>query len=175
MSKVQMNLNSACVLQVEDDEHDVYFLKYAFDRAGISNPVQVAADGEQAVSYLSGTGRYADRAEYPLPNLVLLDLKLPRRSGLEVLKWLRDQAPLKAIVVVVFTSSSDPRDLQRSYELGANSFVIKPADLEQRVEFAKVLKSWWLGCNQFAPLSETPSTMSSCHRDRKTQFAIDSG
>lgn len=144
-----MKPHDACILQVEDDENDVYFLHHAFKKAGITNPVRVVSDGEQAIEYLKGAEPFADRAEYPLPSLMLLDLKLPRMSGLEVLKWLRGQPAFRTMVVIVFSSSCNPEDVERSYGLGANGFVVKPLDLEQRLEFAKVLKTWWLDFNRF--------------------------
>ncbi len=162
-----MNANTACILQVEDDEHDVYFLKYAFNKAGIDNPVQVAQDGERAIEYLSGIGPYADRTANHVPSLVLLDLKLPRKSGLEVLKWIRERPSLRTIVVVVLTSSSDPRDVHRSYELGANSFVVKPVNLDELVEFAGILKAWWLRYNEFAPVLEPTSMLPAKSSDRQ--------
>ena len=160
-----MNANTACILQVEDDEHDIYFLKYVFNKAGINNRVRIAKDGEQAIEYLSGIGPYADRTASPVPSLVLLDLNLPRKSGLEVLKWIREQPSLRTIVVVVLTSSSDPGDVRRSYELGANSFVVKSADLDERVEFANNLKAWWLHFNEFAPVFQAASMLPSGSSD----------
>jgi DNA-binding response OmpR family regulator len=81
--------------------------------------------------------------------MVLLDLKLPKKNGLEVLEWIRGQAGLRTVAVIVLTSSPDARDARRAYELGANSYVIKPADLQKYAEFARRFKEWWLECNQF--------------------------
>ncbi len=139
------------VLQVEDDDHDVFFLKRAFDEAGISNPLQTVHDGQEAIDYFAGVGRFADRPRYPLPCLVLLDLKLPRRDGLEVLEWLRRQPRLPAIPVIMFSSSAHPEDIERSYRLGANSFVVKPAGIVERAEFARSVKQFWLRFHQPAP------------------------
>src|SRR5687768_9107081 len=98
-----MTLNQT-ILLVEDDANDVFFMKRAMKLAGVVNPVQVASDGRQAIHYLGGTGEYSDRTKFPLPGLVLLDLKLPHVMGLDVLKWIRAQPELKMVVVLVFTS-----------------------------------------------------------------------
>src|SRR5579859_7009090 len=113
-------MNNTCILQVEDEANDVFLLQRAFLQAGIVNPVQVATDGQMAIDYLSGLGRFADRGKYPLPGLVLLDLKLPRRSGREVLEWIRAQPGLHRAVVVVFTSAQYVGDVSLAYQLGAN-------------------------------------------------------
>jgi CheY-like chemotaxis protein len=142
---------SPCILQIEDDEGDVLLLQHAFRAAEIHEVVQVAADGQEAIDYLSGTGHFSDRTKYPLPNLVLLDLKLPDKSGLQVLEWMRAQPALRTTVVVALTSSSLRADVQRAYELGANSYVVKPSGIQKLTELARSLRSWWLGYNQFAP------------------------
>lgn len=147
-------MNNNCILQVEDEEADIFLLQYVFQKAGITSPVKTVTDGEMAIHYLSGVGPYADRKTYPLPSLILLDLKLPKVSGLEVLAWLRQQKHLRRLVVVVFSSSSQPEDLLRAYELGANSFIQKPSDMEHTLEIAQLLKGWWLGYNRFAPVYE---------------------
>jgi CheY-like chemotaxis protein len=141
-----------CILQVEDEDSDVLLLRYAFQRVGINQLVQVVTRGQEAVDYLSGVGAYADREAYPLPDLVLLDLKLPDKDGLEVLEWIRRQARLKTTVVIALTSSNYEEDILRAYELGANSYVVKAADQEKRLEFARHLKGWWLGCNEYPRL-----------------------
>jgi CheY-like chemotaxis protein len=109
-----------------------------------------------AIEYLSGLGAFANRTKYPLPDLILLDLKLPRRSGREVLEWVRSQPGIKRIVVIVFTSAQYVGDVSLAYELGANSFIIKPADFSQYLEIARLLKGWWLRHNQFPPSLEIP-------------------
>ena len=97
-------MNSTCILQVEDEANEVFLLQRAFAQAGIANPVQVASDGQMAIDYLNGSGRFADRARFPLPGLVLLDLKLPRRSGREVLEWIRTQPRLNKLIVNPYLS-----------------------------------------------------------------------
>lgn len=147
-------MNNTCILQVEDEANEVFLLQRAFSSAGITNPVQVATDGQMAIDYLNGRGHFADRGKYPLPGLILLDLKLPRRSGREVLEWVRSQPGLNRIVIIVFTSAQYTGDVSLAYELGANSFIIKPGDFTQYVELARLLKGWWLQHNQFPPVAD---------------------
>ena len=140
----------APILYVEDEPEDAYLLQVAFERAAITNPLKVVTDGQQAVDYLSGAGQFGNRQAYPLPCLVLLDLKLLGMSGLEVLEWIRQQPALKPMVVIVFTSSRQPADIERAYRCGANAYILKPADTQERQQFAELLKNWWLRTNQFA-------------------------
>ena len=147
-------MNNTCILQVEDEANDVFLLQRAFVQAGILNPVQVASDGEMAIDYLRGAGRFANRVKHPIPELILLDLKLPRRSGREVLQWIRSQPAFRRVVVIVFTSAQYAGDVGLAYDLGASSFILKPTDFTQYVEIAKLLKRWWLQYNQFAPTAD---------------------
>src|SRR4051794_12182666 len=141
-------MNTLCILQVEDDDNDVFFLQHAFQEAGITHSIQRAKDGQEAIEYLAGAGEFADRKRYPLPCLTILDLKMPRKGGLEVLEWLREESNLSSLPVIVFSSSAQPSDIDRAYELGANSFVVKPASMDKRVQFAHLLKGYWLQFNQ---------------------------
>jgi CheY-like chemotaxis protein len=136
------------ILLVEDDENDVLLVQRAFRKAGVANPLRVLGDGDAAVAYLSGEGVYADRRVHPLPGLLLLDLKLPRRSGLEVLGWLRQQRGLGRLITVVLTSSRESSDVNRAYELGANSYLVKPVLLGDLVEMVKRLDLYWLLTNE---------------------------
>lgn len=147
-------MKQSSILLVEDDENDVYLLQYAFRQAGIENPIIVLTDGQQALNYFTGRGPYADRVRFPLPCLVLLDLKLPLRSGMEVLEWIRSQSSFRGTVVILFTASAQPADVQLGYELGANSFIVKPSDVQSRRDIAEHLRGWWLKHNQFAPICE---------------------
>jgi len=148
------------ILLVEDDDNDVFFLTYAFESAGVVNPLIVVKDGQEAIDYLAGTGRYSDRAIYPLPCLVLLDLKLPVRPGLDVLRWIGQQPHLKPLLVIVLTSSRDANDVDESYRLGARSFLVKPLSIHERLEAARVIKRYWLELNQSPTLrpAEPPAT-----------------
>ncbi len=136
--------NKFCILQVEDDRNDVFFLEHAFKTAGITHPLRVARDGQEAIDYLSGAGEFSDRVRNPLPCLILLDLKLPRKDGFEVLEWVRQQPNLRQLPVIVLTSSGRASDVDRACHLGANSFLVKPSQLKERVELAKLLKDYWL-------------------------------
>ena len=118
------------VLIVEDEENDAFFLRDALKRAGIHNPIQVVEDGRLALDYLSGVGKFADRTLYPLPSVIFLDLKLPQVNGLAILKWIREEAGLPSILVVVLTASRLDEDIERAYRLGANSYVVKPSSRE---------------------------------------------
>ncbi len=147
-------MSISCILQVEDDANDVFLLQRALAQAEVRTPVQVATDGQMAIDYLSGKSPYDDRTRYPMPGLVLLDLKLPRRSGREVLEWIRAQPYLRRVVVIVFTTAQYVGDVGLAYDLGANSFLVKPADFSQYVGIARLLRDWWLTLNQYAPVNE---------------------
>ncbi len=139
------------ILLLEDDDNDVYLLRYAFKQAGITNRVIVMNHGHDAIEYLSPSGKYADREHNPLPCLLLLDLKLPLQSGFEVLEWIRSRPELRSLVVIVLSASAQPDDVGRAYQLGVNSFIVKPSDVQRRREIAEHLKGWWLEINQFPP------------------------
>jgi CheY-like chemotaxis protein len=143
-----MNIQQYTILLVEDDPNDVKLIQRAFRKAGLANPVMVVKDGEEAVAYLSGTELYADREHYPLPTLVLLDLKLPRKNGLEVLAWLREQPGLRRLPVVVLTASRENADINRAYDLCANSYLVKPVTLDTLMEIVKSLRLYWLILNE---------------------------
>ena len=136
------------VLMVEDREDDVLVLRRAFRAVGILNPVVVAETGEEAISYLEGKGRYSRRTEFPLPRLILLDLKMPGMDGFDVLKWIRSREELAGIAVIVLTSSGNLKDIQRAYRLGANSFIVKEIEFADVVSMSKMLKDYWLGLNK---------------------------
>ena len=147
------------LLIVEDMENDVIFLKHAFQKAAILNPVQVVEDGQQALDYLGGSGKYGDRQKYPLPSMIFLDLKLPQVHGLDVLEWLRKQPHLPPMVVVVWTSSSMDEDIARAYRLGANSYVVKPSSMEKLVEIVKDFANWWFKHNEPPPRETSRPTI----------------
>ena len=142
---------SQTILLVEDDANDVYFMKRAAREAGMLDSLQVAQDGQEAMDYLGGLGEYADRERFPLPCLVLLDLKLPRVMGFEVLKWIRQQAALKTITVIVLTSSDLKPDVDQAYRLGADSYLVKPSTLDKFKETLARIKQYWLELNRPAP------------------------
>jgi CheY-like chemotaxis protein len=136
------------ILLVDDDPDDVALIQRAFRRAKLANPLTVACDGEEAVAYLSGAGPHADRTASPLPVLILLDLKVPRRSGHEVLEWMRTQEGLRRIPVAVLTSSRARSDVDRAYDLGANAYLVKPVDFEELLRLVKSLHMFWLMMNE---------------------------
>lgn len=136
------------ILLVEDSPDDVFLLQRAFKQAGYTQPIQVAADGQQALDYLDGKKGFADRTKHPLPALVLLDLKLPQIPGLEVLAWIRSQPALATTPVIVLTSSRQESDIETAQRRGANAFVVKPASSDQRLEFVKHLVGFWINFNE---------------------------
>ncbi len=144
------NMGTPTILLAEDDANDVLLLKRAFERAGITNPLHVTSDGEEALAYLAGRGRFADREQNPVPALLLLDLKMPKLSGFEVLQWVRQHSTLKRLPIVVLSSSFQYTDINRAYDLGANSYLVKPADFNTRIDLVKKLQAYWLTANQMA-------------------------
>jgi len=150
-----MNIVRHTILLVEDDSNDVLLIQRAFRKAKLVNPVQVVEDGEAAVAYLAGQGPFADRQRYPLPVLILLDLKLPRKSGLEVLAWLRQQPGLKRLPVVVLTASKEAADINRAYDLGANSYLVKPVAFDALLDIVKTLGLYWSIFNEKPDVTNT--------------------
>lgn len=136
------------ILLIEDNPKDVLLMQRAVRKAGIVNPLQVVNDGDTAVLYLSGQAPYNDRNSYPLPVLILLDLKLPRRSGAEVLMWLRQQPGIKRLPVVVLTASQEYIDINNVYDLGVNAYIVKPVAFNDLVEIVKTLNLHWIIFNE---------------------------
>ena len=143
-----MITTEATVLLVEDNPTDVLLIQRAFDKARLVNPVHVVHDGDAAVAYLTGEGEYVDRRRHPLPVLILLDLKLPRRSGLEVLAWLRAQEGLRRIPVVMLTSSQQPPDVAAAYDSGVNSYLVKPVEFDALLDMLKTVNLYWMVLNE---------------------------
>ena len=143
-----MNPKEYVVLLADDDPNDVFLLQRAFQKTNIANPLHVVRDGEEAMAYLSGQDQYADRQRHPLPVLLLLDLKMPRKSGFEVLRWVRQQSGLKRLPVVVLTSSNQNPDINKAFDLGANSYIVKPGGFDSLVEMVKNLNLYWLILNE---------------------------
>ena len=141
------------IVLVEDNADDVTLLRRAFQRAAIANPLHVVGDGEAARHYLAGEGVYGNRTQYPLPALMLLDLQLPRRSGFEVLAWLRTQPGLKRLVTVILTSSPQTTDIARAYDLGVNSYLVKPSDPNHLFTMVNTLHLYWIAYNTTPPLA----------------------
>src|SRR5262245_24474575 len=150
-------LNSEFILLVEDDSNDVLLLQRAFQKAGLRDALRIVRDGEQAIQYLSGQGQYANRERYPLPFLVLLDLKMPGTDGFEVLQWARAEPELKRLLIVVLTSSHLQSDVDRAYELGANSYLVKPVEFGEMVNLIQRFEAYWTELNRI-PSSPRPPT-----------------
>jgi CheY-like chemotaxis protein len=135
------------ILVAEDELKDVLLLRHAFAKAGVKAPVYFANDGQEVLDYLQGNSPFDNPVEFPLPNLLLLDLKLPRVSGFEVLEWLRQQPRLKHLLVVVLSNSGNPEAMTRAYSLGANAYVVKPHEPKELVSIVARLQNYWLSIN----------------------------
>src|SRR5207302_4985587 len=118
------NNDQFTVLLVEDDLNDIFLVKRAFKKARISNPLQVVTDGVEAIRYLQGEGRFGDRHSHPLPRLIVMDIKMPRKTGFEVLEWIKKDGVLKRIPVIIVSSSDETADINKAYELGANAYMV---------------------------------------------------
>ena len=145
------------ILLVEDDENDVLFVQRACRRVGVKTALNVATSGGQAIEYLSGIGPFADRAQFPLPCLLLMDLNPTGRSGLEILKWMRAQPSLRHIIVILWSSSAAPDIVRQAYHAGVNSFLIKPGDPEALAGMIELIRAYWLDCNQMVTECEGAS------------------
>jgi len=141
---MSLAIDCEVILLAEDNENHVLLIRRAFEQAGLVNPLYVVSDGEEVIAYLKGEGKYANREEYPLPCLLLLDLKMPRKDGFEVLEWLQSQPKLSLLRTVVLTTSEELRDVNRAYKLGANSFLTKPIDFRDFVQLTAAVKGYWI-------------------------------
>ena len=136
------------ILVADDDQNDVFFLRRAFQKSGLDHSVIHVSDGQEAIDYLRGEADYSDRTRFPLPSLLLLDLKMPKVDGFDVLNWLRGRSELKQLPVVVLSSSSREDDIQRARSLGADDYRVKPADFEQLLLLAQDVSTRWLTADQ---------------------------
>ncbi len=132
------------ILVAEDEDNDFFLLNWAFGKQPEAAVLARASDGVQAMDYLSGIDEFADRTRFPLPDLVLLDLKMPRRDGFEVLQSIRSNPLTKALITIVLSSSREERDVKRAYRLGANSYVAKPNDTRGFLDLTRVFIDYWL-------------------------------
>jgi CheY-like chemotaxis protein len=144
----QLAPNTSVILVAEDDENDVFLIRRAFHQAQFENPLEVVRTGEDAINYLQGAHPFEDRDRYPTPALVLLDLKMPRKNGFEVLAWIRQHSEFNSLAVVVLTSSQESADINRAYALGANSYLVKPANFLSLVDMINRLKEYCKFTNQ---------------------------
>lgn len=161
-----MNLGELDILLVEDNQDDMDLALHALQRGKVANRIFVVRDGEEALDFLFCRGNYAERSfEHP-PKLVLLDLKLPKVNGMEVLKLIKSDARTKTIPIVIMTSSKEERDLVSGYNLGANSFIQKPVDFDQFRDTIKTVGLYWLIINQ-PPVPEGAKRFAGVEHDRR--------
>ena len=135
---------SCTILIVDDDENDIFFVKRAFSEINVHCTFHVMKNGQECVDYLAGIGDYSDRGLYPLPMMILMDLKMPIMDGFQVLAWLRARPGIKVIPTIVFSSSDIASDITRAYELGANSFMTKSVTYDGLLLKLQTLSQYWL-------------------------------
>ena len=154
-----MNAWEYSIIVVEDEPDEAFLLKQAFQKCGVSNPIHIFRDGQQVIDYLSKQGNASGKpvADAP-PALMLLDLKMPRKTGFEVLEWVRAQPGLRRLVVVMMAFSSDLSDINRAYQLGCNSYLLKPGNVDQLADMIKLINSYWLLLNEKPELRLAPDS-----------------
>jgi CheY-like chemotaxis protein len=140
------------ILLIEDEASDATLLRRGFEKAAVRNPIVHLRDGDEALAYLAGVGQYADRTKHPLPILILLDLKLPGMMGLQLLQWLRTQKEIRRIPVVVLTMDGTAASVNAAYDLGANSYLVKPGDSGEIAKIAESIQRYWIELNEPPPL-----------------------
>ena len=143
--------NPVSILIADDDAQDTMLVKMAVKRASLGLRLETVGDGEEAIDYLMGRSRFADRQTHPFPNMLLLDLKMPRVNGFDVLDFVRKQPGLKQLPVVIFSSSDDPKDIRRAYDAGANSYLCKPHGNDDLSALLRALEEYWCKFNHFPP------------------------
>jgi CheY-like chemotaxis protein len=136
------------ILYAEDDENDVFLMQRAFKQAGVPNPLLILPDGNRTVDYLLGQRQYSDRTAYPLPHLILLDIKLPGISGLDILKLVRTTPAISTTPVVILTSSIEDQDIHRTYLQGANAYLVKPSSPDRLLVMVQAIRDFWILQNQ---------------------------
>jgi CheY-like chemotaxis protein len=149
VGRLENNNLDLTILVGEDNADDVFLLKHALKKAQFTNPVRFVSDGEEVMAYLHGEGKFADRAEHPFPGLLLLDIKMPRLDGFETLALIRNDPRYKRLVVILLTSSNREQDINRAFDLQANSYLVKPARPEQLLGVLEQIRGYWLGLNHF--------------------------
>jgi CheY-like chemotaxis protein len=140
--------NRKAILVADDSAEDAFILKRAFERAGLNVPLMFVKDGQELIDYLSGSDGYADRMHHPMPRLLLLDLKMPKLNGFDVLRWLQQQPNLRRLVVTVLSSSDESKDVNLAYDLGANSYVVKPGSTTGYSNIVEKMRDYWLEVNR---------------------------
>ena len=149
-------LNTELVLVAEDNPDDALLLRRALDKAGIKARVKIVPDGEEMLLYLQGLGAYSNRSADPLPSLIILDLKMPRKSGLEVLAWLGENPNLSVVPTIVLSASNLDDDVRAAYDLGANTYFVKPSTFDELVETMKMVDLYWKKALKIRPANELP-------------------
>jgi CheY-like chemotaxis protein len=140
-------MHKSCVLLAEDDQNEVYLFQHAYEEANITAPLHIVRDGQEAIEYLSGTGRFADRSAYPIPTLIVTDFRMPRKNGIELLQWVRAQPGFRSLPVIMHSSSAYGADVELAYMSGVNAFIVKAAFMDLRITLANTIKDFWLGMN----------------------------
>src|SRR5688572_6742244 len=141
------------ILLVDDSQNDIMLMHRAFKKAEFECPLREVYDGEEAIAYLAGQGKYSDREGYPAPSIMFLDLKMPKKDGFDVLAWVQTQPALKRLAIVVMTASMRPEDVQRTFDLGATSFLVKPSNSTALTAMIQCVRDW-SRLNHFPPLNE---------------------
>ena len=142
---------SLCVLVAEDNSDDALLMQRAFKSQGLTNPLHIVTDGTEVLRYLKGEGPFSDRVAHPYPDVIILDLKMPRMNGFEVLEWLQQNKDKSVIPTLVWSSSADARDVKRAYCLGANGYLMKPTDFQQFKQMVGDVMRYWEHCLKPAP------------------------
>jgi CheY-like chemotaxis protein len=143
--------NTVSILVADDDAQDTMLVQMAVERAALNFRLKSVKDGEEAIDYLMGREHYADRHAHPFPSMMLLDLKMPRLNGFDVLNFVRNQPGLRQLPIVIFSSSDDPKDIRRAYDAGANSYLCKPHSNDDLSALLKALDDYWCKFNHFPP------------------------
>ena len=142
------------VLVAEDNPDDALLLRRALEKAGIRARLKIVADGEEMLLYLQGRGAFANRVNYPMPSLIILDLKMPRKSGLEVLEWIGQNMHLAVVPTIVLSASNLEADVRAAYNLGANTYFVKPTTFDELVETMRMVEVYWRKAMKLRPLEE---------------------
>jgi CheY-like chemotaxis protein len=138
------------VLLAEDDDNDALLMKRAFQRANNSGVLRIVRDGEEVIDYLQGKGQFSDRSKFPLPSVLIVDLKMPKKNGFEVLQWIKEHREFRRIPAVVLSSSKQERDIVKAYELHANSYLVKPSAFNELQQVADTIQAYWIQLNRVA-------------------------
>jgi CheY-like chemotaxis protein len=138
-----MEEQSHPILLLEDEDADVFLMQRAFSKNGIKNPLIILRDGQEGIEYMQGKGKFEDRALYPLPKVIILDLKMPRKNGLEFLSWMRDHPHLRVIPTILLSSSREDSDVAKAYDLGVNTYFVKPGNYQQLVKLVRTMHDYW--------------------------------